>query len=534
MKKSRLHFLISSIVIITLFSPIQGCKKGEEETVRESPESTFPDGRAPYPSEIKEGELAVQAMDLVLAGKKQLEKGNREEALKTFIKASELDFYNENAFFYAAETLLDLDREKDAFMLYTYALTRFPQGIVEHFYKTGEEAEETLTLDKVKELEREVIKHPRDEKILKSYIKAMLAMDRGGVVRSMAEDLVERNPSSTENYLLLLDILFTDKRYAEAVALCREGIKRGASKGVLLATIGSCLHSRQNFDGALDYYLKALKEDPKEATALRNLGEFYLSGKDRNADLDKALTYFRAYIKHHGDDADGAFLAKAAWLEFYHAQNQKNAYALAFKAFLSNPNESYKKIPVSQIAYQSLNTLAEEKIKKYVQKKDTSSLARFLTDKNPFIRLWAMEGMIQLEDRRHLRLLKKMLSDIHEDVRAQAEKAIIAIGGEESIEILEEATRNPSPTVRGASIVGYTFAAPNKAIGLLKEFAESPYPYIRMSAYHSLLKMNTEESLKLYREYLAREWNPRITAMFQSMEVPPTSTEPEADAPGKT
>jgi tetratricopeptide (TPR) repeat protein len=515
LKKRYSRFLVFASLSVSLLVSFYGCE------TKEVPKEVFPDGRAPTPMELKEGELVAEAMDLVDEGKKQLEEGDLEGALETFRKASVSDYYNADAYYYTAKTLRALGREKDGFLLFTYALKRFPKGIEKHFYEPEEvDPETSLTPEKLRDLRREITRKPNDQETLRAYITAMIRAGGGFQTREMAEKLVALYPS-TDNYMLLLEILMAFQEYDLAIETCRQGIKKGASKGTLLAAIGAC-HLNMNERGeARKHYLMALKEDPEEATALIHLGNIFLEDKVYN----EALNYFRQAVKTQ--EGNPEFLSRLAWLESYHL-NFEEAYKWAYKAFQIDPNQSFEKASVGQIAAMALNMGAQKKIKELTQENDTSAIPQLLSDENPYVRMWAIKKMAQFQTWEHGSLLKGLFTDVHEEVRLEVEKALVEIRSEESLRFLEEATDDLNPTIRGAAIVGFALAEPGKAMKKFRNLADSPYPYIRMSVYYALIQIKTPEAEKLFDELVEKEWNPRITKTFRDLRRTPEEIQDDA------
>lgn len=85
---------------------------------------------------------------------------------------------------------------------------------------------------------------------------------------------ITKNPESYEAKFNLANVLFKEKRPDEAIENYKSLITEKTPKkdlGELYFNIGNCLMEKQDFQGAIDEYKKALRKNPKDLEAKYNL-----------------------------------------------------------------------------------------------------------------------------------------------------------------------------------------------------------------------------------------------------------------------
>ena len=112
-----------------------------------------------------------------------------------------------------------------------------------------------------------------------------------------------------ESTLALLDQasqLFDEKKYIEAIALCREFLEKNPQAYQAHLSIGDCYKEMGEVDKAINEYILVLEEAKKDeitgkkmsARALASIGDSYL----KKGDLEKAQSYFKQSIEIYPED----------------------------------------------------------------------------------------------------------------------------------------------------------------------------------------------------------------------------------------
>lgn len=141
------------------------------------------------------------------------------------------------------------------------------------------------------------------------------------------------NPQRPEPYLFTGVILNDAERYAEAVKIFSEGIKKNPEMPDLYFHLGAAFDKLGRFDEMVSQMERAIQLAPKHANALNYLGYTFA---DKGVRLDEAFDLVQRALDERPDD--GYFIDSLAWVH-YRQGNLEEATTLLEKAVALVPSD---------------------------------------------------------------------------------------------------------------------------------------------------------------------------------------------------
>jgi len=152
-----------------------------------------------------------------------------------------------------------------------------------------------------------------DPKLIDTYMKRgkyYLMKGESSAAEKEFRTAISVNPDKMEIRTALILFLIKEKRYDNAIKICREGMKNNTDDAFLFNLMGIAYQGKKDTDSARNSFEKSMSLSPKFTAPYINVAKIYLSeGKS-----DKAIEQYDALLKIVPGNLD-ALLASASLLE---------------------------------------------------------------------------------------------------------------------------------------------------------------------------------------------------------------------------
>lgn len=171
-----------------------------------------------------------------------------------------------------------------------------------------------------------------------------VALERGDLAEAeaMARKLMTLEPDQLRGRLGLVAVLEQDKRYDEAEAVVREGLREYPGHFLLYMRLAQIEHVRGDRPGEIAIYRELLEKHPNHYGVLQRLGQAQIDANDANAAIE---TYTRI-VEVYPEDLNS--LRRLASLEFAAGRYESAAKRLE-QVMRREPGDSELVIAVGQI-----------------------------------------------------------------------------------------------------------------------------------------------------------------------------------------
>ncbi len=157
------------------------------------------------------------------------------------------------------------------------------------------------------------------------------------------------------------NLLFSEKKYAEALLAYEDILKNNPDVFIIYKNIGNCYFAMEKYDQAVDFYLKLFEKQPTSAETMTLIGNSYANAKN----MEKAMEWYGKIPFEQIKDIDTLYNIGANL-----TNNNKNDLALKYfkRAVEVDPDfaEGYYQLGMTHTA---LNQIPEalEALKKFME-----------------------------------------------------------------------------------------------------------------------------------------------------------------------
>lgn len=157
-------------------------------------------------------------------------------------------------------------------------------------------------LDEAEKLLKDTLKvHPNDEQLIAQLSEVCYVTGRKDEAEKVLLEATSGDKATPLLFLRLSNLYEREKQPDKATESLKQGSKRFPKEADLVARIAQVNSNNDRLSE--EYYLAALKIDPKHRTSLNNLAAVYM---DQNK-FNEALQHLETYVKHHSGSASGSF-----------------------------------------------------------------------------------------------------------------------------------------------------------------------------------------------------------------------------------
>lgn len=169
-------------------------------------------------------------------------------------------------------------------------------------------------------------------------------LDKTDMALNIINDYIEKNPDAVIMLHLKMDVLNREKRYDEALEICRELIKLEPDNLYTRTKLGNCYERMENTEKAIECYRRILATDKNYVPAIRRLMYMYSYLSNQNNDMEKCklgIKYATKLIETTGD-AEGYVERGNLYIDLYEleqaVQDCKKAIELDSEAYYAYNN----------------------------------------------------------------------------------------------------------------------------------------------------------------------------------------------------
>ncbi|HAM34399.1 MAG TPA: hypothetical protein DEB40_08860 [Elusimicrobia bacterium] len=378
--------------------------------------------------------------------------------------------------------------------------------------------------------------HPDEPGLL--YYRGQLASESGDWRAALTHwsRLATANPQAFETRMALEELGRLAQRPAsgpgaEEALLAREALEElrrlKPDDPRIYSTLALAIWNRDGIAGARAMVAETLSRQPAHAGAARIEAALALS----DGDAQQALRRFTDAWESAPEDLYSA--AKLAQLHF--KQRADREAALPFYLALYRANPRYDDGEPAEQRIREILDYRREELLRYAQ---VETLGRLLTSEDASLRAEAAAKAAQFKDPRWIDALAEMLDDDAEIVRHNADYALFQIAKKSPSAVRvrrDEWLQSAQPLVRARALNLFADLEPSETLPLVTRALADPDPAVRLLARVMVLDHYYAQSApaaKARADYLARETDPAVLALYDRLPPAPAQRRGETPAAG--